>query len=193
MIEKKHPTLDIVCRDDGAVLVKNTGKSNGHHWTYGYKKKNGYCEVTIRPRRYSVHRLIAETFITNPEHKPTVDHINRVRDDNRVENLRWATHKEQNENCSTLDNMLQFSVRACDDRAQYNKEYGKYYRGENKSAIKSRKHLEYVEYKKRCDKLGLIHHKCPDGHQRVHRKGCCPITWVGSEIGVEPIYVIYKP
>lgn len=41
-----------------------------------------------------VHILVAQAFIPNPENKPEVDHINCVRDDNRVENLRWATRSE---------------------------------------------------------------------------------------------------
>ena len=45
-----------------------------------------------------IHRLLAEHFIPNTENKPTVDHINRIKDDNRLCNLRWATGKEQREN-----------------------------------------------------------------------------------------------
>lgn len=41
------------------------------------------------------HRVVAQAFIPNPENKETVHHINHVRDDNRVENLMWATRKEQ--------------------------------------------------------------------------------------------------
>ena len=41
-----------------------------------------------------VHRLIAECFIQRIDGKDYIDHINGVRDDNRVENLRWCTHKE---------------------------------------------------------------------------------------------------
>lgn len=59
----------------------------------------GYETVALRDsngigRTFQVHRLVAKTFIPNPDNKPFVDHINTIRDDNRVENLRWCTSHE---------------------------------------------------------------------------------------------------
>lgn len=68
---------------------------------YGYKNDNGYIMVTLKGKSYRVHRLVAEAFIPNPENKPDIDHINTIRTDNRVENLRWATRSENMKNTLT--------------------------------------------------------------------------------------------
>lgn len=67
------------------------------------RKDTGYITINLlkdgdkKITSYLIHNLIAKLFIPNPENKRTVDHINRDKADNRVINLRWATHKEQNE------------------------------------------------------------------------------------------------
>ena len=64
-----------------------------------YKNPAGYYFVCLckdgKTKSCAVSRLVCGAFIPNPSKKPTVDHINRVRDDNRVSNLRWATSGEQ--------------------------------------------------------------------------------------------------
>lgn len=61
----------------------------------------GYKSIAFRPngskskqKHYMIHRLVAKTFIPNPENKPFVNHKNGIRDDNRRENLEWVTKSE---------------------------------------------------------------------------------------------------
>ena len=63
---------------------------------------NGYFSVSIPVRKGNefVHRIVAKTFIDNPRGCKEVDHINRNKQDNRVENLRWVTHEENQANLS---------------------------------------------------------------------------------------------
>lgn len=67
-----------------------------------YKQKNGYlknslCENGVNKYFY-VHRLVAESFIPNPENWQEVDHIDRNPQNNNVFNLRWVSSYQNNTN-----------------------------------------------------------------------------------------------
>ena len=72
---------------------------------------NGYLQVGLcqnrRHKNYKIHRLIAEHYIANPDNRKEVDHINRNKKDNTIENLRWVTRSENTLNTTVQkDNSL---------------------------------------------------------------------------------------
>lgn len=78
-----------------------------------YHDTKGYLFVWlnngIENKMHRVHRLVAIAFIKRKEDKDFIDHINTVKDDNRVENLRWCTRSENMRNPITR-NLLKESA-----------------------------------------------------------------------------------
>lgn len=95
---------------EGLYKISNLGRVKN------YKEKllkycidtRGYYKLTLckDKKRYdkTVHRLIAENFIDNPENKPCVNHINSNRLDNRIHNLEWVTYSENNKHAHKFGN-----------------------------------------------------------------------------------------
>ena len=103
---------------EGKYQISNEGRVKALAWNGFGKGKNqkehilhqadlrGYKRVGLSKdgvvKWFSVHRLVAMAFISNPNNYLVVDHINTIRDDNRVENLRWVTQAENNRNDITV-------------------------------------------------------------------------------------------
>lgn len=75
-----------------------------------HPNSDGYLTVGLHKNNqrnhYLVHRLAADAFIPNPNVLPFIDHINTVRDDNRVENLKWCSYKENANNPLTKEHLI---------------------------------------------------------------------------------------
>lgn len=72
-----------------------------------HQNRAGYLIVNLsknsKTKTYTVHRLVAQHFISNPKSLPVVDHVDEDKTNNRVKNLRWCTGKENTEFYNTKD------------------------------------------------------------------------------------------
>lgn len=79
----------------GNVRNKITNKQ-----LYYSNSTNGYLRVGLfkdhKRTMHSIHRLVAQAFINNPENKPCVNHKDCNKKNNKVDNLKWCTYKENN-------------------------------------------------------------------------------------------------
>lgn len=94
--------------------VSNLGRVKHRDRILKPRKSKGYLTVAIWSNKVRknklIHRLVAEAFIPNPDNKSEIDHIDADKTNNRVENLRWCTRKENINNPLNLAHFKRYPV-----------------------------------------------------------------------------------
>ena len=108
-------------RSNGRVIKEHIGNK-------GYVQLNLSERVNGRNVQslYYKHRLIATQFSENPNDYAYVDHINRNKLDNRIENLRWCSASENNKNRSSIHNVEYEFFDDIDEEAVVVNDYGRH-------------------------------------------------------------------
>ena len=129
---RDHPDYEI-CRE----YPYQIRKISTHRILKESTQTKGYLQVSLSGIKYLKHRLVALQWIDNPDNLPFVDHINGVKTDNRLDNLRWVTHLQNSNNNHTYKDRMINYVNELPDNAvvieQYNNRYefeGLYFHGD---------------------------------------------------------------
>lgn len=91
---KEHPTLQgYFVTEDGRVFSNKRGplKERKQHLNYRGYPIIRLCKDGVN-KNYKVHRLVAETYIPNPDNLPCVNHKDEDKSNNHVDNLEWCDH-----------------------------------------------------------------------------------------------------
>ena len=89
-----NPDNRVVVSSRGKVLVKEN--KGFYRLMKTFKDLQGYDCVNLQNRTYLVHSLVAQVFLGTPSGLLSqIQHINGIKDDNRVENLRWSSPEEE--------------------------------------------------------------------------------------------------
>ena len=108
-------------RANGRIVKESIG-NHGYLCLNLSEQVNG---KTIR-HNYLKHRLVAKQFIENPDDLDYVDHINRNKLDNRIENLRWCSSSDNNKNRTSIHGVEYEFFDNIDDEAVVVTDYGQH-------------------------------------------------------------------
>lgn len=117
MINKKGLIKSKLRQGGGNIILKQAINKYGYK-TIKLRKKNEGVKT------FCIHRLLGLHFLKNPQNHPVIDHKDRNRLNNDLNNLRWATFQENCINNKRVENSGYVSF-----TKEYNKQYKKYYYG----------------------------------------------------------------
>ena len=102
--------IKAIPKHDG-YFISNLGKiysdkrKSGRKELKPFANAKGYAYVDLGGKKYSVHRLVALTFIPNPQNLPQINHKDENKWNNHVNNLEWCTN-EYNHNYGTRNKKM---------------------------------------------------------------------------------------
>lgn len=175
-------------RSEQRVIMRRDGKPQTISETMlkPSESKQGYVTFGLtrddKKTIYKLHRLLAMTFIPNPENHPLVRHLNDVKNDNRIENLAWGTHLENIED-RRRNGYVAKKVTHCIRGHEFNEENTYYISTGGRQCIPCRKERDktrrsipipegsprhgtstgYTRHKCRCD-------KCHEAYTKVRKE-----------------------
>ena len=119
---------------EGLYQISNFGYIKSLHYSGGTKQKimkfgkdkDGYLQIILTKNKkhkvYKVHRLVAQTFIPNPDNLPQINHRDENKQNNNVNNLEWCSNK-YNSNYGTKNDWNKKKVAQYDLNGNFIKQY----------------------------------------------------------------------